>query len=210
MKKLLIIITCMASAFAAAAQQGTWYIGGLGGYSSDTDKGPSAASGVLTITTTNWAFAPEIGTFLQDDIQLGIALRFEGSSVKDDNNEQRSSSTFRPIVYGRKFFKLTDNFSTFAGLYVNYSTGTDTDYLPVPTTDDTSGFGVALGIGVAYALSPRFTAVGQYGVLGYQSEAYKTDGLDAGSTSSFDFGVNTVGGAVFNIGLYYTFVTKTK
>jgi len=58
-------------------------------------------------------------------------------------------------------------------------------------------------------LSPRFTAVGQYGVLGYQSVSNKVAGNNAGSTSSLNFNVNTVGtGSVFNIGLYYTFKTQ--
>ena len=72
-----------------------------------------------------------------------------------------------------------------------------------------------MGIGVAYALSPRFTAVGQYGLMGYRSVSNKVGGNDAGSDSSFNFGVNTVGssslsfgsGTVFNVGIYYTFKT---
>jgi hypothetical protein len=61
-----------------------------------------------------------------------------------------------------------------------------------------------VGVGVAYALSPRFTAVGQYGLLGFQSTKDKLDGEETTKDSSFDFGVNTTGGSVFNIGLYYT------
>jgi len=68
---------------------------------------------------------------------------------------------------------------------------------------------------MAFALSPRWTAVGQYGQLGYTSVKFKQDGTETSKESDFNFGVNTVGsssfvqgngsGAVFNIGLYYTF-----
>src|SRR5204863_9701226 len=133
-----------------------------------------------------------------------------------NGNDTNASSYTNPTVYTRKFFKITDNFSTFAGLYLSYISGKQTDYTGATTQETTqSGVGLRLGIGVAYALSPRFTAVGQYGLMGYQSLSNKLNGADDGSDSSFDFGVNTVGsgtltqgngsGAVFNIGIYYTF-----
>ncbi len=141
---------------------------------------------------------------------------WSGSSEKDDNGKIFTSTNFSPTVYVRKFFKVTDNFSTFAGFYLNYANGKTTDYTFTPSTESTSsGVGLRLGVGVAYALSPRFTAVGQYGLMGYQSTTNKVDGNNTGTDSSFNFGVNTVGsstlsqgngsGAVFNVGIYYTF-----
>ena len=211
MKRALFIIALVASSMISMAQKGSWYVGGVVGFNSNTSK---TASGFKTVTSS-WAFGPEVGTFLKDDIQLGFVLGLGGSSLKNDNNKLESSSNFSPTVYGRKFFKITDNFSTFAGLYLNFTSGTTTFYYPTVKVTQ-SGFGVRLGVGVAYALSPRFTAIGQYGLMGYQSVNNKTGGVDNGSSSSFDFGVNTVGnsilrqgngsGAVFNIGLYYTFI----
>jgi len=102
----------------------------------------------------------------------------------------------------------------FAGFYLNYLSGKTTSY-PSGTESTQSGVGLRLGVGIAYALSPRFTAVGQYGLMGYQSVTSKVAGNTTDTDSSFNFGVNTVGsstlsqgngsGAVFNIGLYYTF-----
>ena len=183
------------------------------GYASHTLKTPAG----FKTTTSSWALGPEVGTFLKDDIQLGFVLGLGGSSVKDDNKKIYTITNFSPTAYVRKFFKLTDNFSTFAGFYVNYSTGTITDYTVIPSVDQTqSGIGLRLGVGIAYALSPRFTAVGQYGLMGYQTLTSKQAGTTTGTDSSFNFGVNTVGsstlsqgngsGAVFNIGLYYTFI----
>jgi hypothetical protein len=211
MKKAILFSVFVMITFMVAAQQGSWYIGGVVGFNSSTDK---SATGFKT-TTTNWAFAPEVGTFIKDDIQLGAFLGVSGGSVKDDDDDIFEYTSMSPTVYGRKFFKITDEFSTFAGAYFNVSTGGTTYFTSSSTPVKHFGVGFRLGIGAAYALSPRFTAVGQYGLFGFQTTKNTFDSDDAGSESSFDFGVNTVGsgilsqgngsGAVFNIGIYYTF-----
>lgn len=211
MKKVFFILVFLIAGDAALAQRGSWYIGGLGGFGSSTSK---TANGFAT-TNSNWAFAPEGGTFLKDDIQLGLFLGITGSSQKNDTKDLESSTSISPTVYARKFFKITDSFSTFAGFYLNFSSGMTTDKRGAsPVESKQFGFGARLGVGIAYALSPRFTAVGQYGLFGYSSSNNTVNGNDAGSDSSFDFGVNTIGsgilsqgngsGSVFNIGLYYT------
>jgi hypothetical protein len=200
MKKALILITMIAIPSLAMCQQGSWYIGGLAGFS--TSKSEDAGGGAEAVNTS-WAFSPEFGTFLQDDIQLGIALGIVGSKDKFDGDDVSKSSQINPTIYGRKFFSVTDNFSLFTGLYLRLISEKTTDYGPTTETK-TSGFGARVGVGVAYALSPRFTAVGQYGLLGFQSTKDKLDGEETTKDSSFDFGVNTTGGSVFNIGLYYT------
>jgi hypothetical protein len=215
MKKILCLFLFALLSNVLLAQQGTWYMGGVAGISSKTNKD---AADVKTVNS-NWVFGPEVGTFLKDDIQLGLVLGIGGSSQEQAGADVSESSYLNPTLYGRKFFKITDNFSTFAGIYLNYISGTTTDHLTGGDIDtDHSGFGARLGVGVAYALSPRFGIVGQYGLLGWQSVDYEVDGHDAGSESSFDFGMNTVGagdlvqgngsGSVFNIGIYYTFITK--
>ncbi len=217
MRKSLILISMVALSSVAMAQSGSWYAGGVVGFASSTSKDANDKKDV----TTSWAFGPEVGTFIKDDIQVGIVLGLGGSKSKYDGTEYESNSSFSPTIYGRKFFKITDNFSAFGGLYLNVITGkmTDTDENTGDKTEyKQSGFGARVGIGVAYALSPKFTAVGQYGLLGFQSVNNKVGGNDAGSDSSFDFGVNTVGssalsqgngsGAVFNVGIYYTFMSK--
>ena len=89
-------------------------------------------------------------------------------------------------------------------MYLSFISETDTDYNPT-IESKTTGFGARVGTGVALALSPKFTAVGQYGLLGFESTTSKVDGTETGSNTSFDFGVNTIGASVFNIGIYYTF-----
>lgn len=202
MKKALILISMIAVSSVALAQQGSWYIGGLAGFSSSKSE---AAGGGPESVSSSWAFSPEIGTFLKDDIQLGVALGITGSKTTYDGDDISKSTNLDPTVYGRKFFKITDNFSTFAGLYLSLISEKTTDYGPTVETK-TSGFGARVGVGVAYALSPRFTALGQYGLLGFQSTKDKVDGDEVSKDTSFDFGVNTTGGSVFNVGIYYTFM----
>ena len=214
MKRIILIPVFVFTTFLVSAQKGSWYIGGVVGVSSNTSETPAG----FKTTSTDWAFAPEAGTFLADDIQVGVFLGIGGGSEKNDDEKLFKYSIVSPTIYARKFFKITDEFSTFAGGYINVLTGSSTDYSGGGTaTSDESGFGFRLGVGVAYSLSPRFTAVGQYGLLGFQTTKSKFDGNDAGTDSSFDFGVNTVGygipnhgngsGAVFNIGIYYTLTT---
>jgi hypothetical protein len=212
MKKIILLTVLLFTMIAASAQKGSMYIGGVIGYSSNTSKDPSD----FKTTTSDWAFAPEVGTFLQDDIQLGIFLGISGGSQKNDDGNLYTYSSLSPTIYARKFFPITDEFSAFAGGYLNVSSGSFDDNAGGTTgITKQSGFGLRLGIGVAYALSPRFTAVGQYGLIGFQTMKSTFEGADAGTDSSFDFGVNTVGfsslsqgngsGSVFNIGIYYTF-----
>jgi hypothetical protein len=189
--------------------QGSWYIGGVAGYGSNTYD-PDAGD---ETTTTTWAFGPEVGTFPKENLQVGFILGLNGSTEKQGDSE-RTSSYFSPTVYLRRFKPVTDALSVFGGVYLGYSSGKIDD-----EGDETtgSGVGVNLGVGVAYALSPRFTAVGQYGVLGFSSITYKINGDEYAKESDFNFGVNTVGassfvqgngsGSVFNIGIYYTFKT---
>jgi hypothetical protein len=214
-KKLILILILAATTTVTMAQKGSWYIGGVAGFGSHTETDVNDDEW----THSMWSFGPEVGTFLTDDIQLGIALGLGGTTEGNDSIDLTETSSFNPTLYGRKFFKITENFSTFGGLYLNFISESMTDRSSGSDIEsEGSGFGARLGIGVAYALSPRFTAVGQYGLLGFQSVSFESGGTDAGDESSFDFGVNTVGsssfsqgngsGSVFNIGIYYTFLAK--
>ena len=211
MKKQFLVLMIVLISSITYAQKGSWYIGGVAGYGTNTHEPTNGTKS----TTSSWAFGPEIGTFLKNDIQLGFILGLNGSTEKDDDKKVTEFFGFSPTVYVRKFKKVTDNFSLFTGLYFNYLSGEQTDFIPTEEKSKGSGFGISLGIGAAYSLSPRWTAVGQYGLLGYSSITYKQNDTEYLKESDFNVGVNTVGsssfvqgngsGAVFNIGLYYTF-----
>lgn len=218
MKKILLIAATLFS-MQTFAQQGNWYLGGMAGFGSNTHNDYTGPNTKKTVNSS-WSFGPEFGTFLKDDIQLGFVAGLGGGTTKVDGNKTSSSTQFNPTVYCRKFFPVTDNFSMFAGLYLNYLSSSNKTYTPIGDFKSTSsGFGARLGIGIAYALSPRVTAVGQYGLFGFTSTTDKdNNGNKTDQNSGFDFGVNTIGagafpqgngsGSVFNIGIYYTIVKK--
>lgn len=212
MNRGLLFIVIAVTSLGADAQSGNWYIGGVGGYSSDSDNSPSGASQ----TSNEWLFGPEVGTFLTESVQVGVYLGLYNAHSTDWGGDKYVTTGFSSGLYGRKFFRITDSFSTFAGLYFGYSNNTRTEtYASTGNSleEKQTGFGVKIGVGIAYALSPRFTAMGQLGLLGYTSSSSTLDGVDNGSMAGFQFGINTLGGSwnsngggLFNIGLYYTFV----
>lgn len=190
-KSIFALFLLLFAAIAVHAQKGSWYIGGQLGVNSKTEKNTGSAD----ITTTTWNVAPEVGTFLQKDLQLGFAVNLGGSSSTGS-----SETTFSPVLYLRKFYPVGDKFSLFTGIVGNFTTGS-TNQNNVSGT--VSGWGLNLSLGAAYGISKTFTLVGQYGLLGYSYESNSANGLKS-STSNFGFNVNSLG-PVFNVGLYWTF-----
>jgi hypothetical protein len=210
MKKTVFLIAFIAFAMISMAQKGSWYVGGLVGYGISTDK-PESDNQDKTVETT-WNMNPEFGTMITNTLQIGFVGGLSGYNEKVGDKKEYSSLSVTPSVYVRNFYRFTDNFAAFAGIYVDYLNGANKDYSystgsEVVTQTSHVGFGSRLGIGIAYALSPRFTILGQYGLMGFSTKVYQNDEGDKTHTeNNFDFGVNTVSGSVFNVGLYYTFV----
>ncbi len=190
-KSIFTLLLILFAAFAACAQKGSWYVGGQLGLNSKTEKN----TGFADITTTTWSVAPEVGTFLQKDLQLGFALNLGGS-----NSTGNSETTFSPVIYLRKFYPVGDKFSLFTGIVGNFTTGSIKQNGESGTV---SGWGLNLSLGAAYGISKTFTLVGQYGLLGYSYESTTING-DKNSVSNFGLNVNSLG-PVFNVGLYWTF-----
>ena len=176
----------------AHAQKGSWYIGGQVGYNSRTQKN----TGMADVTTSTWSVAPEVGTFLQKELQLGFAVNLGGSSAPNF-----SETTFSPVLYLRKFYPVGDKFSLFTGIVGNFLTGTSKQS---GQSSDLSGWGLNLSLGAAYGISKTFTLVGQYGLLGYSYESTTFNG-NKSSVDNFGINVNSLG-PVFNVGLYWTFI----
>jgi hypothetical protein len=198
-KRTIVILTAgifsLLNAGAVYAQKGSWYIGGQGGYTSRTEENTN----IRDIETTQWAVAPEIGTFLQDHLQLGFAVNLGGGKTEDLLTETETTK-FSPVLYLRRFFKVGDKFATFVGVVGNVTTGN----VKIDTQkNDLSGWGANLSLGAAYALSDRWTAVGQYGLLGYTSSTIEND-FNKNTVNNLGLNVNSLG-PVFNVGLYWTF-----
>ncbi len=175
----------------ANAQKGSWYIGGQVGFNSKTEKNTGSAD----FNTTTWSVAPEVGTFLQNNLQLGLALNLGGT-----NSSNFVETAISPVIYLRRFYTISDKFSLFTGIVGNFTAGsTDQN----GQSGDLSGWGLNLSLGAAYAVSKTFTAVAQYGLLGYSYSSVKVNNIKS-EESNFGINVNSLG-PVFNVGLYWTF-----
>ena len=190
-KSIFFILICLFASSVGYAQKDSWYIGGQLGFNSRTEKN----TGSSDVTTTTWSVAPEVGTFLQNNLQLGFALNLGGS-----NSTNTSETTFSPVIYLRRFYPVGDKFSLFTGIVGNFTAGST----KVNSQSGTlSGWGLNLSLGAAYAVSKTFTVVGQYGLFGYSYESVKFDSTK-NSISNFGLNVNSLG-PVFNVGIYWTF-----
>ncbi len=190
-KSTITLFVVLFTATVSYAQKNSWYVGGQLGFNSKTEK----TTGSADLTTTTWNVAPEVGTFLQNNLQLGFALNLGGS-----NSPNNSETTFSPVVYLRRFYPVGDKFSLYTGIVGNFTTGSTKANGESGTL---SGWGLNLTLGAAYAVSKTFTVVGQYGLLGYTYESTKSDNGKS-SVSNFGLNVNSLG-PVFNVGLYWTF-----
>lgn len=204
MKKMLAVALLMGST-GLFAQKGSFYIGGAAGFATNSSKSGSD----VNWKDQSWSFSPEVGTFLTNNIQLGLGLTINGAMQEVTDVQRTTSTNFGGTLYGRYFFG-DQAFKPFVGLNVSVLPGTATTknlFLNTESKVDVFKFGTNLNAGFAYALSPRFTAVGSVGVLGYNSTTYKYEVGPDRVDSGFGLDLNTLGNR-FTIGLYYTFLQK--
>src|SRR6186713_3578312 len=102
MKKQFLVLMIVLISSITYAQKGSWYIGGVAGYGTNTTEPTNGTKS----TSTSWALGPEIGTFLKNDIQLGFILGLNGSTDKFGDTKSEKFIGFSPTVYVRKFKKL--------------------------------------------------------------------------------------------------------
>lgn len=194
MKKIVASLFLIVST-VSFAQQGSWYVGGNVGFSTRTiEEGSSEVQ-----KSSSWAFSPEVGTFLTNNIQLGVGFTTTGNSTEYAVTKT-TSTTFGGTLYGRYFFG-ENTFKPFVGLNISVLPGntvTENKLLNTSTESDFFQFGTNLNAGFGYALSEKITAVGSFGFLGYES---RTQGNSTDTNLGFNF--NTLGNR-FTIGFYYT------
>ncbi len=211
MKKIKLLAVALLIGAGVSAQQGQWYVGGMLGFSSQgNDQDDSKSS--------YWYAAPEVGYWLKNDIQVGIAIgAMGGKDVFDtgaDENLEDTWNDFSPRLYGRKYWSVGDRLMTFAGLNFDIITGkmTSESFNPINGEIEEmemtrSGFGAEVDFGVAFALSESFTVMGRIAALSYTLETTEVTDVDDSAVSTNTFGLlGDTYSAPFNIGLYYTFV----
>lgn len=166
MEKLLLLVCVFAfSALTMSAQKGSMYIGGGAGFND-----------------LSWTVAPEVGTWLADDLQLGLVLSIRGF----DESAFAVKNLINPHLYLRKWKPVSDKFSLYVGLNarLNMVSGFN--------DESDSNFDGFLDAGFAFAIAPRWGMVGRVASIGYINEDFNVD-------------INLSPGSMFNVGLYYTF-----
>ena len=192
MKKLFTLLSIALIGTSTYAQEGNMYIGRIAGFTLEKEVDPSGDE----TKYTSWSFSPEVGTWLTDDLQLGLALNFsrkDWGSVSD-----LSIDVLSPGIYLRKWKSIGEKFSVFGGGNVAY-TSTKIERSDVTTKE--VGFNAFIDIGAGFELSERWSVLGRYATIGYSFQ--KNKDTDA-KVTKFGLDVNTLGNP-FNIGIYYTF-----
>lgn len=206
MKKVVLTFGAGLLVFMAHAQQGSWYIGGNAGYNV-TQQNFNGSRGPRS---TTWSFSPEIGTFVNNNFQLGAAITLAGQKSEHYNTDKTviKSNMTGGSVYARYFFG-NGLFRPFVGMNITFLPGSVTHTDSTTTRDkyQTLNYGANINAGFALALSSRVTAVGSFGALGYNKTTTKSEGSTSKQTSE-SFGFNEAGtlGQRFNVGIYYTFL----
>ncbi|MFK7115610.1 outer membrane beta-barrel protein [Flavobacterium oreochromis] len=125
--KNFLIATAILITSSAFAQKGSFYVGGQVGYSSTKTK---VESTTLSEGTT-WNFSPEVGTFLTNNIQLGVGFTTQGTK-RDIQNREEKENQYGGTIYSRYFFGEGSNaFRPFVGVNVGLLPGNSTVIMAV-------------------------------------------------------------------------------
>ena len=217
MKHLFLFAALTSSAFVAHAQKNSFYIGGQAGFNSTTTTVDNNGVSSTTSKLNNYSFSPEVGTFLTNQVQLGVGFTFSGSKQETPYSVGTSASTsinrYGGTVYSRYFFG-EGNFRPFVGVNVSVLPGNSTvesgGVVGTTTKYNTMDFGANLNAGFGYGLTKRLAVVGSFGTFGFQSSTSKQkDGNMKTTTNNFGLNANTLGN-LFTVGVYYTLITGEK
>ena len=215
MKQFFIFSALSLSALGAQAQKNSFYIGGQAGFNSTSTDVENNGSTVTTSKSNNYSFSPEIGTFLTNQVQLGVGFTFSGSRQETPSSLTAIGATTRinrygGTVYSRYFFG-EGNFRPFIGLNASVLPGnSSTEFVGAAGTTikaNTLDIGANLNAGFGYGLTKRVTLVGSFGTFGFQRTTSKQKGNNIETTTNnFGLNANTLGN-LFNVGLYFTFIS---
>lgn len=199
------MLAVATASLSLKAQKGSWYVGGNVGFSSTQDKVKSGNTETDDGKTTSWSFSPEVGTFLTNHVQVGLAVTVAGSKFDAQEtpvNTEISFTSYGGTLYGR-YFCGKDAFKPFVGLNVTVLPGKQETKVGNTTTEsDRMNFGANLNAGFGYAIAKRWTAVGSFGLLGYEYSSTESGSVKE-TRSTFGLDANTLGNR-FTIGFYYT------
>jgi hypothetical protein len=215
-KHFFLPAALVLSALTAHAQKGSLYIGGQAGFNNTTTTADNGSISTTTSKLSNWSFSPEVGTFLSNQLQLGVGFTFSGSRQEtpaNGINMAAITNRYGGTAYSRYFFG-EGNFRPFVGLNVSVLPGNsrteNTGAVNSTTRYSTFDFGTNLNAGFAYGLNKRLAVVGSFGTFGFQrSTSKQEDSNNKTTTTNFGLNANTLGN-LFTVGVYYTFRQPTE
>ena len=215
MKQFLLSIALLSGTLAAQAQKGSFYIGGQAGFNSTNTTTENGGITTTTSKSNNYSFSPEIGTFLSNQVQLGVGFTFSGSrqetpAIGGIPAYNTRINRYGGTIYSRYFFG-EGVFRPFIGLNASVLPGNSTSEYAgaagTTTRANTLDIGANLNAGFGYGLTKRVTLVGSFGTFGFQRSTSKRQDNDSKTTTNnFGLNANTLGN-LFNVGLYFTFIS---
>ncbi|RZK86940.1 MAG: hypothetical protein EOO62_40040 [Hymenobacter sp.] len=218
MKHFFLTAALAASALAAQAQKNSFYIGGQAGFNSTSTTQDAGGISTTTSKLNNYSFSPEVGTFLTNQVQLGVGFTFSGSRTEGVPTAANliavtDVNRYGGTIYSRYFFG-EGNFRPFVGVNASLLPGNSTTETAGPNSItrnySTFDFGANLNAGFGYGLTKRLAVVGSFGTFGFQNSTSKEKGTDNRiTTNNFGLNANTLGN-LFTVGVYYTFITGEK
>lgn len=204
--KTLLLPVFILFALTSQAQKNSWYIGGNTGFANTSYKTETNGTNSNTGKISSWSLSPEIGTFLTNNLAVGLGVTFNGTKSDPQNNlfnTTRQTMT-GGTAYTRYFFGK-EAFKPFAGFNVSVLSGKGkTTSVSTNFETTTNSFGANLNAGFSYAVSKRVNVLGSMGFLGYRRTSSTQTGTDLKQiTSEFGIDANSLGDR-FNIGFYFT------
>lgn len=206
MKKLILLATVLAFGINVNAQEkesvsldGRWFIMGQAGFNSSHEG-----------NVQSYSFIPQVGTFISEDIALGLGVGYKGSKTETENtnnivNTQKENLLIvKPLA--RKYWNVANNFFIFGELAVPFGFGKNTIDNSIGNNTTSieykyTNIGVQLAPGLDYYLSDNWSIEATFGLLGWSSVKPK----DGDASNEFNFGLNSGVDNGVKLGIKYTF-----
>lgn len=206
-KTIILLISATLFNLSLQAQKGSWFLGGAVGLSTSQNKEETGGNTRETGKSSTWSFSPEIGHFLTDRVQAGLAITLAGSKTDNQSNPINTISTQKSLggtLYTRYLFGK-EAFRPYIGIKVSALPGNNKTTTGSNVQEaKTFNFLANINAGFGYGISNKFTVVGSFGFLGYNLTTYKPSGSNTKyKTSSFGLDASSLGER-FNVGFYYT------
>ena len=206
MKKPILLLCLIGCTLLSLAQKGEWYTGGQLGFNVSQFKTEVNGNTSTDGKTSSWTFGPEIGTFLNDRVQIGTGIILAGTRFESEttpNNISRGLA-IGGMIYSRYFWGK-NTFRPFAGIHAGYTYGKSKNSNSIQILESKqTNFITNLNAGFSYALSKKVNALGSFGFLGFNSSVSQAlPGNTKQKYTSFGLDVNSLGNR-FTIGFYYT------